>query len=110
MLIHFWGVNGLAAATSLVAIITFFARLIIARKYVKLSGKSLLKTGIKVLFAAMVACMMPRILFWVHPINKYLTLMISACIGATIYLLMLTILKVDEIHDLISLLRKKRLL
>ena len=107
VLIHFWGVNGLAAATSLVAIITFFARLIIARQYVRLSGKSLLKTGFKVLFASVTACMIPRVLFWVHPINKYLVLIISACVGVVVYLLMFTFLKVDEIYDLIGLLRKK---
>ena len=107
VLIHFWGVNGLAAATSLVVIITFFARLIIARQYVKLSGKSLLKTGFKVLLASVIACMIPRVFFWFHPINKYLVLIISACVGVVVYLLMITILKVDEIHDLIGLMKKK---
>ena len=107
VLIRFWGVNGLAAATSLVAVITFFIRLILARKYVRLSGKRLLKTGIKVLVASVVACMIPRVFFWMYSFNKYLVLLISACVGIAIYLLMVMLLKVDELQDLIGLMKKR---
>lgn len=107
ILIHLWGVNGLAVATSLSAIITFFVRLRFAEKYVKLDNKKMAITAIKVLIAAAIACMIPRVIFWIHPMNKYLTLIMSAVIGVVAYLLMVKILKVNEINDLVGLLKRK---
>lgn len=107
ILIHLWGVNGLALATSLSAIITFFVRLWFSEKYVKLNNKMMILTATKVLIAAGVACMIPRVLFWIHPVNKYLTLIVSAAIGVIAYLLIVKILKVNEINDLVGLLKRK---
>ena len=107
VLIHLWGVNGLALATSLSAIITFFVRLRFAEKYVKLDNKTMVVTAIKILFAAAIACMIPRAVFWIHPMNKYLTLIVSAVIGVVVYLLMVKVLKVNEINDLFGLLKRK---
>lgn len=107
LLIHLWGVKGLALASSLSAIITFFVRLKFAEKYVKLDYKMMVVTTIKVLIAAAIACMIPRAIFWMHPINKYLTLIISAFIGIVVYLLVVKMLKVTEIKDLVGLLIRK---
>ena len=107
VLIHLWGVNGLALATSLSAVITFFVRVKAAEKYVKLDNKKMIVTALKVLVAAAIACMIPRAFFWQHPINKYLTLIISAIIGIIIYLLAVKLLKVTEINDLVGLLKRK---
>lgn len=107
ILIHLWGVNGLALATSLSAIITFFVRIKAAEKYVKLDNKKMVVTALKVLVAAAIACMIPRVVFWLHPTNKYLTLIISAIIGVIVYLLTVKALKVNEINDLIGLLKRK---
>ena len=107
ILIHLWGVNGLALATSLSAIITFFVRLQFAEKYVKLDNKKMILTAIKVLIASAVACLIPRAIFRIHPINKYLTLISSAAIGVIVYLIMVKLLKVNEINDLIGLLKRK---
>ena len=107
ILIHLWGVNGLALATSLSAIITFFVRLRFAEKYVKLDNKMMVVTAIKVLIAAAIACMIPRVIFWIHPMNKYLTLIVSAVTGIVIYLVMVKVLKVNEINDLVGLLKRK---
>lgn len=107
ILIHLWGVNGLALATSLSAFITFFIRLRFAEKYVKLDNKKMIVTALKVLIAAAIACMIPRAIFWLHPMNKYLTLISSAAIGVAVYLLMVKVLKVNEINDLVVLMKRK---
>lgn len=106
-LIYIWGVNGLALATSLSAVITFFIRIKAAEKYVKLDNKKMIVTAAKVLLAACVACFMPRVFFWFFPINKYAVLAISFVIGAALYIVGIKLLKVTEIHDLIGLVKKK---
>ena len=107
VLIHLWGVNGLALATSLSAIVTFFVRLMFAEKHVKLDNKVMLLTATKVLSATAIACMIPRAIFWIHPMNKYFTLIVSAAIGVIVYLMIVRILKVNEINDLVGLLKCK---
>lgn len=107
ILIHLWGVNGLALATSLSAIITFFVRIKTVEKYVKLDNKKMIVTALKVLIAAAIACMIPRVYFWLHPMNKYLTLIISAIIGVVVYLLAVKALRVTEINDLMGMLKRK---
>lgn len=104
-LIWLWGVNGLALATSLSAIITFFIRVKAARRYVKLDNKRMIVTAAKVMLAASVACFAPRIFFWFFPINLYAVLAISLAVGAGLYLAAIKLLKVTEIDDLIGLVR-----
>lgn len=105
--IHFLGVNGLALATSLSAIITFILRVQASRKYVTLKRRLMTITAIKVFIASITACMIPRILFWAFPINKYLVLLFSAGIGIVVYLVGVKLLNVHEINDLIDLLKRK---
>ena len=107
VLIHIWGVNGLALATSLSVIITFFLRIKIAEKYVKLDNKKMIITAVKVLVASAIACTIPKVIFWIHPMNKYVVLVVSSVIGVGLYLMMMRVLKVNEINDLIGLLKRK---
>lgn len=107
VLVRLWGVNGLALATSLSAIITFFVRLSFAEKYVKLDNKKMISTAVRVLIAATIACMFPRKLFCVYPLNKEMTLLFSAIIGCATYLLLIRLLKVPEVNDLVNLLKRK---
>lgn len=107
ILIHLWGVNGLALATSLSAIITFFVRLRYAEKYVKLDNMNMILTSVKVFLAAVIACIVPRIIFWNYTMNKYLTLIISAVIGIVVYMFAVKAFKVKEINDLIGLMKRK---
>ncbi len=106
-LIYIWGVNGLALATSLSSIITFFIRIKAAEKYVKLDNKRMIVTAAKVLLAASVACFVPRVIFWIWPINIYAVLAISLVIGAGLYFAAIKLLKVNEINDLIGMVKKK---
>ena len=101
------GVNGLALATSLSAIVTFIIRILASKKYIKLNLKKIGITGIKVLLATVVACFIPRIIFWRYPTNIYVILIVSAIIGAILYYALMKILKVQEINDLIGMFKKK---
>ncbi|MBQ1820387.1 MAG: murein biosynthesis integral membrane protein MurJ [Clostridia bacterium] len=107
VLIHLWSVNGLALATSLSSIITFLFRIVAAKKYVKLDWKRMTVTIVKVLLASAVACFLPRTIFWLYPINKYLTLVVSGVIGIAVYLVAVKLLKISEINELIDLLKRK---
>ncbi len=107
ILIRPLGVNGLALATSVSAIVTFFARLILTRKYVVLKLRLMLATGCKVLIASVIACLIPRTIFWLYPVNKYLLLILSGLIGVSLYFVIIKCLKVSELNDLTALLRRK---
>ena len=107
VLISIWGVNGLALATSLSAIISFFLRMRAARKYVHMNHLGMLITTGKVLVASTVACSVPRIVFWIQPVNKYLLLVSSTLIGVGVYYLLVKLLKVPEVDELLSLINKK---
>ena len=106
--IYLWGINGLALATSLSAIITFFVRLEMIKKYVRLKRKPMMVTGVKVSAAAGIACMIPRGIFWFYPANNYLIITVSAIIGAFAYLFLAKIIfHVSEIDELMLFLRRK---
>ena len=107
VLINLWGVNGLALATTLSAVITFFVRLKYAEKHIKLDNRKMLVTAIKVLVASAIACMIPRVVFWTYPVNRYLTLILSAAIGVVVYLIIVRLLKITEIRDLTNILESK---
>ena len=108
ILIRLWGVNGLASATSLSAISTFFVRVKAAEKYVKLDNMKMVITAAKVLMASTAACLIPRAIFWMHPMNKYVVLIISAVVGMTVYMVIIKALRVTEINDLINLMKSKK--
>lgn len=105
--IQLWGANGLAFSTSLAAGITFFVRIKAAEKYVKLDNKKMFVTAVKVSFASIVAIMIPRIMFWVYPINRFVILFVSAIMAVILYLIGLEVLKVNELNDLVELYKKK---
>ncbi|MBE6834741.1 MAG: murein biosynthesis integral membrane protein MurJ [Ruminococcaceae bacterium] len=107
ILIKVWGVNGLALATSLSAIITFFVRIIAAGKYVTLDKKSIIINVVKVTVASVIACIIPRAVFWFINMNKFIVLAVSAAVGGLTYLILLKVLKVSELSDIINLLKKK---
>lgn len=107
VLIHLWGVNGLALATSLSAIITFFVRIKAAEKYVYLDNRKMLVTFAKVVIVSAIACIIPRVFFWFHPMNRYLTLVLSALIGIALYLVAVKVLRVSEIDDVVGLVKRR---
>lgn len=120
--IRFWKASGLALSTSVSAMIMLVLRLIFVRKYVKLDNKKILITALKILFASLIACIIPRILFGdasnvgtiyqdgiyhLFNTNRYIMLAASAVVAIPVYLLLIKLLKVTELNDLIDLLFKK---
>ncbi|MBQ7437654.1 MAG: murein biosynthesis integral membrane protein MurJ [Oscillospiraceae bacterium] len=107
LMINRLGAAGLALATSISSVVTLLIRIVASEKYVELEIRSMASTAGKVVLASIVACVIPRIIFWVYPINKYFVLFISAIMGIAIYYLCVKLLKVREIDDLISLFGKR---
>ena len=107
VLIYFLGANGLALATSFSAILTFFIRVKASRKYISLNIKDMIITMTKIVFASIIACLVPRFIFWFYPINKYILLICSAFIGLAIYLILVKVLRIKEINDIALLVKQK---
>lgn len=107
ILIRVWGVNGLALATSLSAILTFFVRMTAARKYIKLDFFKIFITALKVFLASVIACIIPRVVFWIRPANKYIVILFSAIVAIFCYFVFIKLLRVQELGDVIEIFKKK---
>lgn len=105
--IHFWGVNGLALATSISAVFTFFVRMKLSGKYVEIHAKPMLRAVGKVLLASVAACGAPRLLFTVVDANKYVVLVASAAMGVALYFVLARWFKISELDEVLSLVRKR---
>ncbi|MBO4418693.1 MAG: murein biosynthesis integral membrane protein MurJ [Oscillospiraceae bacterium] len=105
-LVQLWGVNGLALATSVSAIVTFLVRLLMVKRYVRLDYGRMLVTFLKVSLASAVGCFVPRILFWLLPANPWLLLAASALIGAVLFFAALRLLRVKELDDLAGMIKR----
>ena len=106
-LAHFMGVNGLALATSLAALISLGIRFFFVRKHVELEWKQLSLTFGKVLLASAVSCAAAWALVGLLHLNVYLRLITAAAFGVGLYLPAVKLLRVREVEDLMKLLRKK---
>lgn len=106
VLIRFFMANGLALATSLSSIITFFVRLVLVRRYVSLDHGGMMITALKVLAAAVAACSAPRILFWIYPADAWLVLLLAAVIGGGLFYGILRLLRVRALDDLLGIVQK----
>ena len=105
--VHFWGVNGLALATSIAAFVVFFVQLKVANNFVNIDKKGMLLTAIKVLIASIIACGIPKGFFYIYPVNKYFVLVFSFIIGILIYFMIIKLLRIYEIEYVITLLKNK---
>ena len=101
------GVNGLALATSLTSIVSYFVRLLVVRKYLDLPWKPMCAAALKALAASALSCFGPWLLLRQFALNKYWTLLIAALLGVGLYLLCLYLLRVKELGEILTLLRKK---
>lgn len=107
ILIKLMGVKGLVLSTSLISMVNFVIRIVLARKYVKLKVFELLRTAIKIALCSIIACLIPRVFFWIFPANKFIVLIASAAAGVPVYYLLTRLLRVNEIDDLLAMLKKK---
>lgn len=101
------GMNGLALATSVTSAITYTVRMIVVRKYITLQQKRMILTALKAFAASAVACVVPWLLVRQLSWNKYWSLLLAALLGMLLYYLCIRLLRVRELHELKTLLKKK---
>ena len=106
-LIRRWGANGLALATSLSAVVAFVLRILATRRYIKLDMFQIMRTSGKVILSSLIACFVPRIIFWILPANKYLVLVASLVLGCLLYVSITKLIKVKELNDVILFMGKR---
>ena len=104
---HFMGVNGLALATSLAAMIALAIRLFFVRRYATLDWQALGIGFAKVLLASLIACGGAYGLVTVLGLGVYLRLAVAAAVGILLYLVAVKLLRVAEMEDLVKILRRK---
>ena len=106
------GLEGLALSASVAATLIAFALIIAFGKKYKLPAKRLLILLIKLLIcgcvtAAGVHAILSALTFEANVTGKFLILIIPGFAGVVIYLVMTLLLKVEEIYEIISLLKQK---
>lgn len=93
---YFMGVNGLALATSVTAIVGMIVNLVCVQSYITVPWKKLFMTLNKIMIASVFACF-PAYFITLSVENKYLHLMLAAVIGIVLYLCALRVLKIREL-------------
>ena len=106
--VKFWGVAGLAFATSISAIICLMVRVVLLRKYVKLGYRIIAREGVKIIAIAFGACIVPFLLLnKLIRLNLYLSLVVSAIISVSIYLSLAVLLHIKTLDYVWSLVSKR---
>ena len=106
-LVYLIGINGLAIATSISAVIAFFIRIIFIKKYINFCCKDILIQFLKFLFASFVACLLARLAINYISFNKYFDIIIAAAMGILIYFIEIYILRVEELKYIIQIIKRK---
>jgi putative peptidoglycan lipid II flippase len=106
----FLGIGGLALATSISAIFTGILMLITLRNKIgKLGMKKVIITLIKIFAASLVMGLIAKLTFnfFIIKVAVELSLLISILLGALFYFLFIYLLKVEEVYNLVKLIRSK---
>lgn len=112
VLISTFKANGLAVATSIAAILTFFIRIFYLRGLVSITLKTISIRFVTVLFVSALICFAAKRIMFYFPVNKYLLLSLELAICSALYLCFLFFSKYSEIvylSDLIKTKLRKRL-
>jgi murein biosynthesis integral membrane protein MurJ len=98
LFVKFWGVAGLAFATSISAIICLAIRMIYMKKYIRIGYKSTAIEGIKIIVLSVVACIVPYLIIdkLLH-LNVYISLFIGAAVSVGIYLVLAYVLHIKTL-------------
>ena len=108
LLIKFWGVTGVAIATSVSAIISLCIRFIFLRKYIKIAYKPIVSEYLKIIALAFISCAIPYFIFVRFlSLNLYITLVLSAVIFGVLYFGLSLLLKIKTLDFLSDLLKRK---
>ena len=107
LFIRFWGVAGLAFATSISAIICLCIRMIYLKKYIRVGYRSIFSEGIKILLLSVGTCLIPYFLVnkLLH-MNVYFSLLLSVVICVAIYLAAAYVLRLKTLNFVRSLIGK----
>lgn len=107
ILVSRMGARGLALATALSAMATFFIRLPLLKGKAKLDVGKVVIASVKAIIAGTAACALARFVTMQFRINKYVDLLIAAAICIVVYLPLLKLMKVEEYDMLMGLIKKK---
>lgn len=104
LFVRFWGVAGLAFATSVSAIICLGIRLFYLNKYITIGYRSTAIEGAKIIALSLIACIAPYMLVnkLIH-LNVYLSLIISAVVSVGIYMVSAYVLHIRTLDFIRSL-------
>ena len=111
-LIHLFGVNGLALATSLAAMVLFSVLVFSVKRYFSLDKRHMLLIFLKSIVASACSCIAPWFLFHAWPTNQYLTVLLSVMLAVPIYVLAMKLMRVTELKDaaqtILRILRRRK--
>lgn len=110
ILSRYLGLNGIALATSISAILcTVLLTIGLRKKIGDLPIKRLLITFLKVLFSSIIMGFITIYVyeFLINYFNLYTSVLVTIIIGGGVYFLLMKSLKVKEFDDVISLIKKK---
>lgn len=109
ILSKFYGIGGLALATSISAIfcsiLLYFS---LKKKIGSLGTGKLVRTFIKVLVASLMMGVLVKVIFYYSNLlmNQILSLFISIILGSIIYLIIIYLMKIDEINVFVNIIKK----
>ncbi|MCR4766633.1 MAG: murein biosynthesis integral membrane protein MurJ [Saccharofermentans sp.] len=108
LFIKFWGVTGLAFATSISAIISLSIRFVLLRKYLKIGYKQIIIEYIKILVLSVISCGVPFVIFsFLCRINVYFSLIISVIICGILYIGLAHLFKIKAFDFVCTLIGKR---
>lgn len=108
LFIRFFGVAGVAYATSLSAAICFVVRLILLKKYLIIGYKAIIINAIKISVLSFVCCFIPFVILnYMISINVYLSLFVSIIFCVFAYLALSKLMHIKTLDYIIGLARKR---
>ena len=109
LFVRFWGVAGLAFATSISSFICLGIRFQCLKKYIRIAYGTILLEALKIIGISVIACIVPYFIMTKFvKINLFLNLIICMMFSAAIYVSMSFVAKIKTL-DFVANLVKKRL-
>ena len=106
--IRFFGVAGLAYATSVSAMISLCIRFVFLRKYIRVGYKPIIFEYIKIVVLSAISCAIPFVLFqYLFDLNIYISLLLSALIFGGLYLGSALLFKVKTLGFVETMVKKR---
>ena len=108
LLIRFWGIMGLALATSASSIVCICIRFYFLRKYLKVNYRAILTENLKIIGLSFISCAIPFVAMrYLLQLNAYLTLIISGCVAVGLYFVLSYVCRINTIQLIKDLIVKR---